>query len=121
MNADTYQAAILNKLLPPKYRIEILEVAQRNYKQKIEQQKKLKAQQELHRKKEMQAAAQKQKHQAPPIPAPIAAMNAKKLPTTLSGQVIGPEAAHSEDVIMTEAKGKGQVPNVGQKAPINIG
>jgi hypothetical protein len=111
----------LNKLLPPKYRIEILEVAQRSYVQKIQQQKKLKEQQEQMRKKEMEAAAKKQKQQAPPIPAPIAAMNAKKLPTTLSGQVIGPEAAHSEDVIMTEGKGKSQVPNVGQKAPVNIG
>lgn len=39
VNADTYQAAILNKLLPPKYRIEIVDSVQRNYELKIQQQK----------------------------------------------------------------------------------
>lgn len=61
----------------------------------------------------MNQAALKQKNIAPPTPAPIAAMNAKKQPTTLSGQVIGPEA-HSEDVIMAETKAKGgHAPHIG--------
>lgn len=31
VNADTYQAATLNKILPPGFRIEIVEILQRNY------------------------------------------------------------------------------------------
>lgn len=31
VNADIYQAATLNKLLPSKYRIEVLEIVQRNF------------------------------------------------------------------------------------------
>jgi hypothetical protein len=113
VNADIYQAAILNKLLPPKYRIEVVDIVQRNYEQKIQQQKRQRQLQEQQMKKQqMQLAALKQKHIAPPTPAPIAAMNAKKQPTTMSGQVIGPEA-HSEDVIMAESKAKGQVPHIG--------
>jgi hypothetical protein len=42
LNADIYQAAILNKLLPHGFRIEVLEVVLRNYEQKQQQQKKAK-------------------------------------------------------------------------------
>jgi guanylate kinase len=87
LNADVYQAAILNKMLPPGFKIEILEIVQRNYEYKIQQQKKAKQHQELMLKKQQQQmAAAKHKHVAPPTPAPIAAMNAaKKMPTTLGG------------------------------------
>ena len=59
-------------------------------------------------------AGSKQKTLAPPTPAPIAAINAaKKMPTTLGGQIIGPDG-HAEDVIMAEIKGgKGPIPHIG--------
>jgi hypothetical protein len=43
LNADIYQAATLNKLLPLGLRIDVLEIVQRNYEQKVQQQKKAKA------------------------------------------------------------------------------
>jgi hypothetical protein len=35
VNANIYQAAILNKLLPPGFKIEFEEVVKRNYEQKL--------------------------------------------------------------------------------------
>ena len=39
VNADIYQAAILNKMVPPMYRIDVVDIVQRNYEQKMQQQK----------------------------------------------------------------------------------
>jgi hypothetical protein len=35
VNADTYQAATLNKLLPPGFKIELVETLHRNYENKL--------------------------------------------------------------------------------------
>ena len=37
VTADTYKAATLNKLLPPGFRIEIVETLQRNYENRLAQ------------------------------------------------------------------------------------
>jgi hypothetical protein len=46
VNADIYQAAILNKILPAGFKIEVLEIVQRNYEQRVQQQRRAKQQME---------------------------------------------------------------------------
>ena len=105
INGNTYQIAILNKLLPPGFKIELEESVKKNYEAKQAAQRKA-------------ALAPKKKKVAPAqstvvtqLPTPSTLTHLKKMPTTLSGATIGNV---EEDIHMADT-----LPKIANKAPVS--